>query len=413
MTSSCAGAWGARFRYAALTVMPTVPIGQRRDRSLDLLVRHSPAAVTEPSLRSCPRRSEEVSRESSVAVEGRGPLAPHGSGVVAELEHRGYADASVAEQMKLLANLSRWMIAVGMGYRHFRSSRALEPLVAYLRAVAVPVVATPVEAVSVRQVDVLVERYRGYLVGERGLAAGTVCCHVSIAGRFLEAQASMSGELDVAGLTAGMVSRDVLIECRSRKRGSSESVVIALRSLLRFLHVDGFTSGELASATGRRDFAVLLVLSRLGLRAGELSAIGLRDVDWRAGELLVRGKARRRDRLPLPVDVGEAIADYLQHGRPRVALSRLLMRAIAPIGPLTSDAVSGIVRYSCHRAGLPAVGAHRLRHTAGTEALRAGGSLAEIGQLLRQQTEFTTSLYARVDRSALRELGRRWPEARR
>jgi integrase/recombinase XerD len=164
-------------------------------------------------------------------------------------------------------------------------------------------------------------------------------------------------------------------------------------------------------ATGVRDFAVLIVLSRLGLRAGEVSAIELRDIDWRAGELLVRGKARQRARLPLPVDVGEALADYVQHARPAVSSSRLFMRVIAPITPLSSDAVSGIVGHVCRDAGVPAVGAHRLRHTTATEALRAGGSLAEIGQLLRQRSAFTTSIYARVDRSALRELGRRWPEA--
>jgi integrase/recombinase XerD len=363
--------------------------------------------------------------------------------------------------MKLLANLSRWMSGEGLaaaelspavvdryfvwreakGYRHFRSVRALEPLLAHLRAVGTLPMLTVDPAVC--EVDLLIARYRAYLVEERELAAGTVRCYVSIAGRFLDEHASSAGTLDLAGLSAGMVSRYVLKECRSRKPGSSKSVVIALRSLLRFMHVDGLTGGELAAAvpavapaprglprglppgavarllatcdrdtaTGCRDFAVLTVLSRLGLRAGEVSAIELGDVDWRAGEFLVRGKARRRGRLPLPVDVGEALVDYLQHGRPEVGSPRMFMRVIAPVGPLSSDAVSGIVRHACRRAGLTPSGAHSLRHTAATEALRAGGSLEEIGQLLRQQTAFTTAIYARVDRAALRELGRRWPEA--
>jgi integrase/recombinase XerD len=157
----------------------------------------------------------------------------------------------------------------------------------------------------------------------------------------------------------------------------------------------------------------LMVLSRLGLRAGEVSAIELSDLDWRAGELLVRGKAGRRARMPLPVDVGEALAGYLRRGRPRVESERLFMRVIAPIAPLTSDAVTGIVRHACRRCGLPEVGAHALRHTVATETLRAGASLAEIGQLLRQQTAFTTAIYARVDRVALAELARPWPEATR
>ena len=390
-----------------------------------------------------------------------GPLAVHGPGVVAELERRGCAEATIANQVKLLVNLSRWMTAEGLaaedlspevveryaawrkasGYRHFRTVRALEPLVAYLQAAGV--LPAPAGATAVGPVELLAERYRGYLAHERGLAPTTVRCYLSIAQRFLVAHASPSGELDLEGLTASQVSRYVLRECGSGKPGSSKSVVIGLRSLLRFLHVEGFTGGELAaavpaaapaprelpralppgavagllascdrqSAIGVRDFAVLMVLSRLGLRAGEASAIELGDVDWRAGELLVRGKARRRARLPLPIDVGDALADYLQRVRPAVSSPRLFMRAIAPIDPLSSDAVSEIVRHACRRAGIPAVGAHCLRHTTATEALRAGGSLAEIGQLLRQQSAFTTAIYARVDRSALRELGRRWPEA--
>ena len=154
--------------------------------------------------------------------------------------------------------------------------------------------------------------------------------------------------------------------------------------------------------TGRRDFAVLIVLSRLGLRAGEVAAIELSDIDWVAGELLVRGKGGRRERLPLPVDVGRALAGYVQRGRPRVPGGRLFLRVKAPAGGLSSSGVSGIVHAACRRCGLPVVGAHRLRHTAATETLRAGASLQEIGQLLRQQSSFTTAIYARVDRDRLR-----------
>ena len=198
--------------------------------------------------------------------------------------------------------------------------------------------------------------------------------------------------------------------------GSAGNVVVGLRSLLRFLYVEGLIGGDLSAAVpavaprprglpralppartvarllascdrrtakGRRDFAVLTLLARLGLRAGEVSAIELGDLDWRAGQAAVRGKAGRRARMPLPVDVGEALAGYLQRGRPRVESERLFVRVVAPIAPLTSDAVSEIVRHACRRCGLPVVGAHALRHTAATETLRAGASLAEIGQLLQ------------------------------
>jgi site-specific recombinase XerD len=233
----------------------------------------------------------------------------------------------------------------------------------------------------------------------------------------------------------------VLEQCAARSVGSAKNVVMALRSLLRFLHVDGVTVGDLSGAvpavapqprslpralearvvarllascdrrtrTGRRDFAVLIVLARLGLRAGEVAAIELQDIDWRRGEVLVRGKGGRRERLPLSVDVGEALASYVQRGRVQVGCERLFLRVNAPTGGLSGDGVSKIVHAACRRCGLPEVGAHRLRHTAATETLRAGASLEEIGQLLRQQSTFTTAIYARVDRDRLRELARPWP----
>jgi len=159
---------------------------------------------------------------------------------------------------------------------------------------------------------------------------------------------------------------------------------------------------------GRRDYAILLLLSRLGLRRGEVAAIGLGDVDWRAGELLVRGKGSRQDVLPLPVDVGEAVVSYLRR-RPRCESPALFLRMTAPLRGLRPHAVGWIVREACTRAGLPRVGAHRLRHTAATEMLRKGASLAEIGQVLRHREQKTTAIYAKVDREALRALARPWP----
>jgi integrase/recombinase XerD len=159
---------------------------------------------------------------------------------------------------------------------------------------------------------------------------------------------------------------------------------------------------------GRRDYAILLLLARLGLRAGEVAAIGLDDVDWRAGLLLVRGKGGRQDLLPLPVDVGEAIVSYLR-GRPRCECRALFLRVTAPRRELNRSTIGWVVRAACDRAGLARVGAHRLRHTAATEMLRAGASLPEIGQVLRHREHKTTSIYAKVDRKALRALARPWP----
>ena len=151
-----------------------------------------------------------------------------------------------------------------------------------------------------------------------------------------------------------------------------------------------------------------MLLARLGLRAGEVAGIQLDDVDWRAGELLVRGKGSRQDLLPLPVDLGEAIVSYLRY-RPRCECRALFLRVTAPRGALNRSTVGWVVRAACDRAGLPRVGAHRLRHTAATEMLRAGASLAEIGQVLRHREQKTTAIYAKVDRTALRALARPWP----
>jgi integrase/recombinase XerD len=217
-----------------------------------------------------------------------------------------------------------------------------------------------------------------------------------------------------------------------------------LRSLLGFLHLRGLVAGPLAeavpstaswrlsglpraleperldallascdrdTATGRRDYAVLVMLARLGLRAGEVAALGLEDVDWRAGELRIAGKGRRVERLPLPADVGEAIVAYLRDGRPAAALDRsLIVRVRAPHHGLSTGGITQIVFAAAARAGLGPLHSHRLRHTAATQMLRAGASLEEIGQVLRHRQVLRTAIYAKVDRDALGQLARPWPQ---
>jgi integrase/recombinase XerD len=261
-----------------------------------------------------------------------------------------------------------------------------------------------------------------------------------------EARGFLAGRGDrLAGLDAAEVRGFVADECRRRRTGSAKVLVTALRSLLRVLAAEGLAApglhdavpavagwrggglpralpdGQVAAllaacdrdtATGRRDFAVLVLLARLGLRACEVSALELGDIDWRAGTVTVRGKGRRDEQLPLPSDAGEALAGYLRDGRPAGGGSRrVFLLSRAPGGGMSPGAVKAVVRNACRRAGLPEAGAHRLRHSAATGMLRAGAPLAEIGQVLRHRSLSTTAIYAKVDHGALAQLAMPWPGA--
>jgi site-specific recombinase XerD len=167
---------------------------------------------------------------------------------------------------------------------------------------------------------------------------------------------------------------------------------------------------EVPRLASRRDRAILLLLMRLGLRAVEVARFQLDDLDWRRGEVVIRGKGRRDERLPLPIDVGEAIVDYLRQDRPSVVDRSLFMNVRVPYLPLTAAAVKHVVRHAADWAGLAGVSAHRLRHTAATQVLNAQAPLAEVGQLLRHRSAATTAIYAKVDRERLRDVAAQWPE---
>ncbi len=387
-----------------------------------------------------------------------GPLAPYAGGFRVELERLGYTPLTAATHVRLMAHLSRWLAHEGAevsgltpalveayfterraaGYAGHVTGRALRPLLGYLRRLGVvPPAARPAAATAEER---LLARYREYLLVERGLAETTADLNVRMVRPFLAGRATAEGGLDLGHVTAGEVAAFVVAESRQRPK-SVKRMVTALRSLLGFLHVEGligqslavpapagWTQGGLPKAldgdqvaallascdpwtrTGRRDLAILTLLARLGLRAGEVAALRLDDIDWRRGEITVRGKGNRHDRLPLPADVGQKIVDWLQDGRPQAAQGRaVFVRAQAPYRALTSNAVTTVVVCAGRRAGLGLIGAHRLRHSAATAMIRAGGSLTEIGQTLRHVRPLTTALYAKVDVEALRQLARPWP----
>ena len=392
-----------------------------------------------------------------------GPLACYAEGFRQVLLGQGYTEGSAARQVHLMAHVSRWLGAQGLepadlgdcaverfvaarradGYAGFLSARALVPLLGYLRGLGV--VAAPVLPGARTPGDELVERFGEYLARERCLAAESIRSYLGVARRFV-ADAAI-GDCGAGDLTPAVVTGFVRRECGRRGVASAKVTVKGLRSLLRFLYLDGQITEPLAgavpsaacwqltelprtvspadlaqlmnscdrrSAAGRRDFAVLVLLARLGLRAGEVAGLDLGDFNWRQGEIIVRGKGSRCDTLPLPVDVGEAVAGWLWEGRPRgAACPAVFVRLRPPHGRLASTSVSYIVRRACARAGVSALGAHRLRHTTAAQMLRAGGTLAEIGQVLRHALPGTTAIYAKVNVLALAPLARPWPGGQR
>lgn len=394
-----------------------------------------------------------------------GPLATYADGFRSELARLGYTLGSAENHVWVMAHLSRWLISEGLetgqldsvrveqfrsalragGQKRVPNKRALAPLLGWLRNQHIVPPATSTTPVS--PVDEVLAGYHRWLVDERGLAARTIGRYESTARRFLlERSLTPDRRTGAEGLSGRDVAAFLLADCSRVSIGSAKGRVAELRSLLRFLFVQGLTATALATAVppvagwhdtglpatlagsevrallascdrahpiGRRDFAIITLLARLGLRAAEVAGLKLGDVDWRAGEVLIRGKGRRNDRLPLPADVGEALVAYLTSARPPVEARTLFLTCRAPLHAMGSTTVGRVVHFACVRAGVAPVGAHRLRHALATELLRQGVGLAEISQVLRHRDLATTAIYAKVDRAALRAVAQPWPGAER
>jgi len=391
------------------------------------------------------------------SVRVQGPLRAHMEGFWAELLRVGYAPLSAGNLLRVAADLGRWLEAEGLdlvdlgedvvtgflrhrrrrGYTHFLTRRALDPLLSYLRGIGAIPVPTPVLDHS--PAGQLMREYAAYLRQERGLVAQTIRAYTDFATRFVSDERP---RLDLGRLTATQVSSFVLRRARqSSSIATSKLMVTHLRSLLRFLHVRGAIDRDLSAAVpavagwrlaglpkgleasqiatllssfdgspvGLRDSAIVRLLLRLGLRAGEVAAVQLEDVDWRAGELSVHGKGRHQSRLPLPADVGRVLARYVRHGRPRAGTRSLFLRCRAPYVGIRSSGVIGVAQRALRRAGVLSGGAHLLRHTAATQLLRLGASLPEIAHVLRHRHIDTTAIYAKVDLASLGALAQPWP----
>lgn len=391
-----------------------------------------------------------------------GPLGVHIDLYASQLLKEGHCRQSAWRCLRVVSDFSHWLERKHIGlagvdertvekYQQFRaryrcpftSDRpALNRLLAVLRSVEAiapkpPVVLSPGEQIF--------EQFRRYLFQERGLAPVTIVRHEPVVRRFIRERCN-----DQAKRLSTLTSADVMGFIRRHARdGSPRSAQImcgTLRAFIRYLQYCGYISTDLASsvpairtwrlaslpaylssgqvqqvlnacdrrsAIGRRDYGILLMLARLGLRANEIATLTLDDIDWQAGQISVQAKGRQRAQLPLLHEVGTAIAAYLRDGRPRSDSRRLFLRDLAPhVGFASSGGISLIATLALKRAGIVDVahkGSHLFRHSLATALLRAGASLTEIGQVLRHQDHDTTRIYAKVDMGALRMLGLPWP----
>jgi integrase/recombinase XerD len=384
-----------------------------------------------------------------------GPLAPFAAAYGDRLKERGYTQLSAVNLLRQMAQLSHWLGAEGLGVEQLGEARlvafvtfqrasgrerrlsrpglvCLLELLRELGVVSAAVQPTP------SPTEALMGSFERYLLSERGLAAGTVRGYVDRATRFVAGL----GPRGLGQVTPAEVTTAVLRESAAVSVSATQNFVAGLRAFLRFCFVEGLLEVDLSQAAlpvtgrrrsslprgiakdeaaallgccdrrtgiGRRDYAVIITLLRLGLRRGEVAGIRLDDIDWRAGELIVRGKGGRQDRLPLPADVGEAIAAYLWRGRPASDRREVFLQARAPFEPIAAGTVASTVRRACRRAGLPEVGSHRLRHTVACEMVAAQVPLVRIAQVLRHRSLQSTAVYARVDIDQLRVLAQPWP----
>jgi site-specific recombinase XerD len=392
-----------------------------------------------------------------------GPLADHIPSFAKALSEQGYGLSSLKRQVLIAACFSRWLKQKGLEvlsicsdhpaqYLRYRAKHvriclgdapALTHLMDFLRRDGV----IPTEKVSVRRltsVERCAQAYEQYLREARALAKATIVNYVPFILDFLKDRFG-DGRVTLSRLCAGDVVRFVQRQASHLHLKRAKLMTTALRSFLHYVRYRGDITLDLAAAVpvvanwsmtsipraiatdqvrqllvsidrhtamGCRDYAILLLLARLGLRSGEVAFLELDDIDWGLGQLRVRGKSGQRNQLPITTEIGEAIAAYLRRGRPPSTSRRVFLRAKAPIRGFRGPCgIGSIVRHSLKRAGIdaPTTGAHQFRHGLATEMLRRGASLSEIGDLLGHRHPQTTKIYTQVDLKALRTLALPWP----
>jgi integrase/recombinase XerD len=392
-----------------------------------------------------------------------GPLAAYIERFAGSLSEQGYAVDSIHRQVLIAVCFSQWLKLQGVAlrgvtsahpprYLRYRARRvrpsqgdtaALSHLLTFLRGEGA-IATEKIPARPLTPVERCTQAYEIYMREVRGLAKATIINYVPFICSFLKDRFG-DGLIALSHLCASDVARFVQRQASHLHRKRAKLLTSALRSFLRYARYRGKTKLDLAAAVptvanwsmssipraipadqvrqllasidrctsvGCRDYAILLLLARLGLRSGEVASLELDNIDWNAGQLSVHGKGGQRSELPLSAEVGKAIAEYLRHGRPQSASRRVFLRAKAPIrGFQGASGVGSIVRHRLQRAGLdaPTHGAHQFRHGLATQMLRQGASLDEIGEVLGHHNPQTTMIYTKVDLDALRTLALPWP----
>ncbi len=401
------------------------------------------------------------SNPAALARLHAGPLGPHMDLFASVLSKRGYAKTTIQKQLRAIADLSQWLEEQALRVddldeesisrfeeqapRSREALRKLRPvfpaLLEHLREIGALAPSQPSPPSSA--LDCALHDFSQYLARQRSLAQPTITNYCRVIRGFL-AERFGSGPIVPTQLSAADVRQFVVRRTQAGVGGNARQVATALRNFLRGLRLHGeidtnlaaavpalatrparlpeslepeqarqlLRSCDLSSAQGLRDYAILLLLARLGLRAGEVVAMRFSDLDWHSAELTVRGKGLRRDRLPILQDVGEALVAYLRQGRPACSSPQVFVRLQVPYrGLAQATTIGSIVRRALQRAGLDPShkGAHLLRHTLATEMLRRGAPLRQIAQILRHRDTRTTEIYARVDLDGLRGLVQPWP----
>lgn len=389
-----------------------------------------------------------------------GPLSAFIPRYKALIQSQGYARRSQLRQLSLLERLDAWLARREMTIDrldekviaqflpplmckqrvHVSAPATLRRLLAMLRSDGV----AQSRPETFTAIEDAVTKYERFLVAERALSLATAVSWIIFVRRLLSEKFE-DKPVELERLSATDVI--TFIQRHARRHGSSytRKLVASTRSFLRYLHYKGLHPQNLSTVVpkvarwklselpkhlsadqvrrvlkacdrstphGRRNYAILLLLARLGLRAGEVIRLRLDDIDWEQGCLLVRGKAGREAQLPLPADVARAMARYIQRDRPRCACRALFIRARAPLQGLSvAGAVATVVFDALNAAGIKSAhaGAHLLRHSLATDMLRRGASLDEIGEILRHRSSDTTAIYAKVDLTSLRSLALAWP----